>query len=144
MGDIPVSLISFTMDGTQYLFTEGYDGAGGAEGSFRYNGDTFLAARSADNSSVSIYLRFRTTSPIAGTFTDGSTSPCFSFSNDTWYHDNSDLDDFTFIITEYGDVGGVIKGTFSGQIQQPAPPRAITNGIFVIERKADNTVGSGE
>ena len=138
----PEYKIEFTMDGNDYSFTSGYSEAGGAEGCMRDDGDTFIAARNADLN-TSLYLRFKTTSASVGTYSEGEENRCFNYNNGSdIYYDNSDLDNFMFSITEYGDVGGIIKGTFSGNIQNPGN-YAISNGVFEVSRKADNTVCSG-
>ncbi|PKL38326.1 MAG: hypothetical protein CVV44_10570 [Spirochaetae bacterium HGW-Spirochaetae-1] len=108
----------------------------------RDDGDTFIAASDADDTGITLYLRFKTTTPVAGTYNEEETNRCFNYENDgTIYYDNSNLDDFTFTITEYGNVGGVIKGTFEGDVQNPGA-YGITNGFFEVKRKPDNTVSS--
>jgi hypothetical protein len=46
--------------------------------------------------------------------------------------------EFVINVTEYGDVGGRIKGTFSGQAKSPASQTInITKGEFDVERSVD-------
>jgi hypothetical protein len=46
--------------------------------------------------------------------------------------------EFVINVTEYGDVGGRIKGTFSGEAKSPASQTLpITKGEFDVERRAD-------
>ena len=136
--------IEFTLDGTLYSFTGGYDDPSGvAEGCMRDGGDTFIAARNVADTSSKIFLRFETTTPDIGTYND--TSPInFSFNSDVWYNDSiSGSSDFKFIITEYGDVGGVIRGTFTGTATNDSNEYLVENGFFEVKRKPDNSVASG-
>lgn len=44
----------------------------------------------------------------------------------------------TVVVTEYGNIGGLVKGTFSGQVKnQNGQTINISKGIFEVVRKAD-------
>jgi hypothetical protein len=50
-----------------------------------------------------------------------------------------DFTDITLEITEYGEVGGVIAGTFSGTIDDSSTTMDVTEGSFNVKRIADDT-----
>ena len=49
----------------------------------------------------------------------------------------SDAGLFTVVVTEYGAVGEMIKGTFSGQVKKGTNTYNVSNGYFEVERLAD-------
>lgn len=141
-------VISFTMDGTSYSFTKGYnDISGPPEGSIDDTETTpvytYLAAVPSDATDQSEYVMIMFFLKDGGNETDGiigynEEAIIFQSRIDgTVYDDDINTEDFEITITENsGDVGSTIEGTFEGSLGNGT---SISNGYFKVERVADNT-----
>jgi hypothetical protein len=78
---------------------------------------------------------FNSTPPaIYNTIPDDFDEAYYMINNTEW-----DFIDITLEITEYGDVGGVIAGTFSGTVTDGSDTMDVTEGSFSVKRVADDT-----
>ena len=146
-GDGPDYRIEFTIADTEYVFTAGYtsDPDNVAEGCETSSGDsTRLIAEKAEDASkyVSILLEGTDT----GTYEDSEI--IFSttvFAIHGLGHSDTSISptDFDLTVTEYGPVGGVICGTFSGNVEDWDDPHdvyALTEGYFCVKRQEKGAI----
>lgn len=93
------------------------------------------------------YVYFDIEGVAEGTFSESiEGSACFEYvipAGNNFLDESTTPGDFTFTISEFGDVGGTIKGTFSGEVKESGTANvyALTNGFFEVMRKADNSIG---
>jgi len=131
--------VEFTVDGTVYTFTGGYNNldnppegclSGGAsailikatpEGAV--NTDSYVLIGIGENS-VGIYIE---------------TSSDIWFSSHTPDFSDAAVEDLNLEITTLQVVGGEISGTFSGTVNDGGDTKALTNGLFRVRRIADNS-----
>ena len=148
--------ISFTMDGTNYSFTKGYDDINGLpEGS--YDGDladpdTFFAAVPEDaTNNTDSYVIINVFGGEEGSYEEKSTdSPgnvmVYVKINGEVVSENDDGGDlFSLEITQEAEaIGDAYVGTFEGTVSTDDSPKStyeITNGYFKVERIADGSLG---
>ena len=146
-GAEPDYWIEFTVDGTEYVFTAGYgdDPDDVAEGCVvTSTGKTRMAARDAGDD-----LKFATIQVVgtdAGAYADPPTAISFEtniLGAMNLLHNTMTVGtDFSLTVTEYGPVGGVICGTFSGHVEDWSTDDvyALTGGTFCLKRHADNSI----
>jgi len=142
-GADPDYWIEFTVDGTTYVFTEGYPtGPADVAGGCLHTTDskTRLAAVKADDSRE-VTLTFKGTD--TGTYSDLQ----INFSTTVrggLQHNSIVATPFNLTVTEYGPVGGVIRGTFSGQVKEQIlnDPQTydLTVGTFRVKRQANDSI----
>jgi hypothetical protein len=133
--------VSFEADGTPVILTEGavpsvttYEQAYG----YKTKSGFTVGASEEGNSNHVIRLFFQ--GETTGTYGDPDCS-CVYYTDypDTYYASEFYLaHDLTITVTELGEVGGVISGTFSGTLEDVADTEMIiTNGEFRVLREVD-------
>ena len=143
-GGDPDYRVEFTLDGTDYIFTKAYDNPETvAEGCMDDDATkTTIMAENEDNPDQ--YVEITIPGINTGTFHDILGRSCFHFrrgNSDYFNDDNDTADDFTIQITEYGEVGGIIRGTFSGTVEDAAETEyQVTDGYFEVIRRADGAI----
>jgi hypothetical protein len=148
-------VVSFTVDGTDYVLTEGYTGNdvfdSGANGSLSDGGSIYVGAAGSgvsamDSEGPYVFLVAEGTTTGTYTSTDAAIKIFFG-AEQIHYTINDSLGDppspdtRTITITEFSEsVGGTIEGTFSGTLTGGDGSIEVTNGSFVVERLADEAV----
>lgn len=143
-GSGPSYRVEFTLNGTDYSFTEAYDiSRTVAEGCKDDDGyKTLIIGKSADSNN---YAYLNIPGITTGYFHDLADSSIFYFavaSGDSFRDKSDTADDFTVTITEYGDVGELIRGTFSGNVTEynTEITYPLTDGYFEVIRRADGSI----
>jgi len=145
-GEEPDYRIEFTIDNTTtYVFTEGYttDPADVAEGCVTSGGDkTSLIAENAEDDSKGVSFTLEGTA--TGSYTD---SEIFFSTNvvtagGVSHNDFTTGTDFDLTVTEYGPVGGVIRGTFSGHVKDRDSDDiyVLSEGAFCVKRQVQGAI----
>jgi len=142
-GGDPDYSVEFTLDGTDYSFTKGENIGIIPEGCKITNVTrTDIFAVNEDLPFQTVVFKIPGTT--AGTFHDIIDSSIFQFNMDLRTHyidDISTADDFTVEIIEYGEVGGVIRGTFSGTVKDTFDTECpVTDGYFEVIRRDDREI----
>ena len=142
-GDEPDYMIKFTIDGTEYVFTKAFeDPADVAEGGVSPSGSKTLLV--ADNSVDGIYVYISFNGTDTGTYHDVADSTFFEYVNpgNNLLDNHTTAGDFDLTVTEYGPVGGILSGTFSGQVMESGTANTypLTDGYFCVKRKADASI----
>jgi len=133
--------VSFEADGVPVTLTEGAVPGGTtyeqATGYFSKSSFTIWASEEGNSNHV-IKLRFA--GLTTGTYVDPNCG-CVYYTDypDTYYASDFYLaHDLTITVTELGEVGDVISGTFSGTLEDDADTEMIiTNGEFRVLREVD-------
>jgi hypothetical protein len=140
--------IKFKVDGEGKIWDKGYtDYESNAFGSL-YPGEGRIrlvatpdAVASTDD--IDNYIWFRITGISAGTYPNTEVLIWFKEDGGVEYTNNVGVGDMTVIITEFGEIGGVIKGTFSGTLDETdsVGPITITEGEFEVLRAENDLIG---
>lgn len=140
---------SFTLDGTDYVLTEGYTAEDlfdpGANGSLSDGGGFIRIGAVADSVSdmgaegPHIFLSISGDSSGSYDSTDANIR-IFLGSGVDYSTSDAGPDPRTIAIIFPEEVGGTIEGTFSGTLSAGDGPVDVTNGAFVAERLADGAV----
>ena len=144
-GDDPDYRIEFTIEETEYVFTQAYnDPADVAEGCVYSSGSkTRLVADNAADNSKNVTMSFAGTD--TGSYADPPTQISFStnvMGTSGLGHNSMTSTSFNLTATEYGPVGGCICGTFSGQVEDmdSSDVYTVSQGYFCVKRKADDSI----
>jgi hypothetical protein len=145
-GEEPDYGIEFTVNDTDYVFTQAHDDpADVAEGCMVTSPTirTRMIADSASDNTKYVYMTFSGTD--TGTYHDLEMQLFFEYvdpAGNNLLDESATADDFDLTVTEYGPVGGVIRGTFSGQVKESGTANvyALTAGAFCVKRKADGSI----
>ena len=154
-GDDTNFYVSFTANGTDYVLTNGFtaddvfdSGANGAKHSSLNVYYITASGEGVTNMDQGPYFAFRFEDNTPGTYdftgTENAGSVGFTIDGTTDYYDVSDRD-FTFILESYsGEVGGAVRGSFSGTLEEYGSTNTltITNGYFNVERLADGAIAA--
>ena len=142
--DTPDYKVEFTINGTTYTFTDAHDDPDDvSEGCIKSGTKTFIVSDNEETPDRYTYFTIPGTS--SGTFNDTAGPLAFELvipAGNNFLDDDTTADDFTFNITEFGEVDGVIKGTFSGTVKEigTANTYPLTDGVFEVKRKADDSI----
>lgn len=137
-------IIQFDMDGTTYSYTKGYvDITGRPEGSYApgdspthtYLGGIHEEAVNDEDDNIRIKFDGKTTRTLGDTELD-----LYIKEGGTTIVDTPESD-FSLTVEKYGEIGGVISGTFSGDVWGDSGGKVITNGYFKVERIEDGQIG---
>ncbi|HOO72942.1 MAG TPA: hypothetical protein PK926_14390 [Spirochaetota bacterium] len=135
--------VKVTMDGTEYTFTRGLSDAGDENVAFgnSYNsGASTVIIGTEDGPAqedieVGDYLYMRVDGATAAIFTEPYIS--LYIDSESWKDSGTSGSYVTF--TEYGEVGGVISGTFNGTVTHDSDTQSVS-GSFRLKRIEDDTV----
>ena len=140
-------IIKFRLNGTLYEFTSGYNDMNGNPEGNDYNGTNsyFAAVPSDAANNDDVFVMIRVTGTASGIYDDSVDDNDLNFyyttTSNKW-KDSNTVADFSMTITKYEAVGGVIEGTFQGDlIDDDSPATAtLTDGYFYVERVADGSL----
>ncbi len=136
-------VVSFTVDGTDYVLTEGYT----ADNVFDAGANGFVMDTKLQVAAVSdAVTNMITEGPyVLITFGSAAVGHYSDVQFDIFLHDGASHHantGFSGEITSFAaSVGGTIEGTFSGDITRDADPDIIIrNGLFRVERLPDDSL----
>ena len=137
-------IISAMIDGTAYSFTSGLTGieenAFGELYTSSGGGLVILATEfnvaSLASAANCFYFEIDSMSTSPASYTEADSKFCFiKLSGTHWYFDTMTLE-----ITQFDSVGGVMKGTFSGIVDDYlTSPKTVSDGTFEVIRIPDSS-----
>lgn len=129
---------TFTLDGQQYVFDKGftaYSVTPFASVSTLDGGTSMVATPNAKYPPDSSYLMLALDGSSSGTYNDANAGADLLVEG-SWY---GLISNFTVTITEFGAIGGDIRGTFSGLFEEDGGTDIfLVDGQFLFLRIADD------
>ena len=99
----------------------------------------FITGNDAKNGDATVIMEFngKTTGSFVANAADTAKFEMETGSGVTKEYFDANGAGVTMVVTDYGDVGGTIKGTFSGNVKKGINTLAVSKGKFEVERSPD-------